>query len=199
MSLASIIPCMEKTIVHDRLQPFFLECARRSFHELGLHDPPIIEYVANVLTTFARTDQLYRLQTPNGKRLDSIVEMLSTALTPAGDARLPVQRERELRKYVGDYALFMSGLFRTTINRRGVLDYYFQEGQRSYWKVSELDLALYQTGFLLFQELSKNFEYYSGALDYMRKAYFTPMPGEDPFNQFLRNVEGWMKVSLSDN
>ena len=190
---------MEKMIAPDRLQPFFLECARRSFHELGLHDPPIIEYVANVLTTFARSDQLYRLQTPSGKRLESVVEMLSTALTPAGDARLPVQRERELRKYVGDYALFMSGLFRTATDRRGVLDYYFQEGRRSYWKVSELDLALYQTGFLLFQELSKNFEYYSGALDYMRKAYFTPMPGEDPFRQFLRNVEGWMKVSLSGN
>lgn len=184
--------------MHDRLQPFFLECARRSFHELGLHDPPIIDYVANVLTTFARSDQLYRLQTLNGKRLDSIVEML-TVLTPEGDTRLPVQRERELRKYVGDYALFMSGLFRTTIDRRGVLEYYFQEGQRSYWKVSELDVSLYQTGFLLFQELSKNFEYYSGALDYMRKAYFTPAPGEDPFSQFLQNVQGWMKVSLSDN
>lgn len=199
MSLASIISCMEKMIAHDRLQPFFLECARRSFHELGLHDPPIIEYVANVLTNFARADQLYRLHTPSGKRLESIVEMLSTALTPTGESPLPVQRERELRKYVGDYALFMSGLFRTAIDRRGVLDYYLQEGRRSYWKVSELDLTLYQTGFLLFQELSKNFEYYSGALDYMRKAYFAPTPGQDPFSQFLQNIEGWMKASLSDN
>jgi hypothetical protein len=199
MSLASIISFMEKMIAPDRLQPFFLECARRSFHELGLHDPPIIEYVANVLTTFARADQLYQLRAPNGKRLESVVEILSTTLASAGESPLPAQRERELRKYVGDYALFMSGLFRTAIDRRGVLDYYFQEGQRSYWKVSELDLALYQTGFLLFQELSKNFEYYSGALDYMRKAYFTPRPGEDPFSQFLQNIEGWMKVSLSDN
>lgn len=186
-------------IAPDRLQPFFLECARRSFHELGLRDPQIIEYVATVLTTFARADQLYRLRAPTGKRLENIVEMLSTAFSSAKESSLPLQRERELRKYVGDYALFMSGLFRTAIDRRGILNYYLQEGRRSYWKVSELDLALYQTGFLLFQELSKNFEYYSGALDYMRKAYFAPMPGEDPFSHFLRNVEGWMKVSLSDN
>jgi hypothetical protein len=190
---------MGKMLTHDRLQSFFLECARRSFYELGFHDPPIIEYVANVLTTFAHSDQLYRLRGPNGKRLESIVEMLSTYLTPASGPQLPVQHERELRKYVGDYTLFMSGLFRSSMDRRGVLDYYLQEGRRSYWKVSELDLTLYQTGFLLFQELSKNFEYYSGALDYMRKAYFTPLPGEDPFSQFLRNVEGWMKVNLSDN
>jgi len=110
-----------------------------------------------------------------------------------------VLREREMRKYMGDYTLFMSGLFRTYIEKCGVLDLYLREGRRSYWQVSELDLTLYQTGFLLFQELSKNFEYYSGALDYMRKAYFTSSPGEDPFGQFLRQVEGWMKVSLSDN
>ena len=190
---------MGKMLTHDRLQSFFLECARRSFYELGLHDPPIIEYVANVLTTFAHSDQLYRLRAPNGKRLESIVDMLNTSLTSASGPQLPAQHERELRKYVGDYTLFMSGLFRSFIDRRGVLDYYLQEGRRSYWKVSELDLTLYQTGFLLFQELSKNFEYYSGALDYMRKAYFAPLPGEDPFSQFLRNVEGWMKVNLSDN
>ena len=93
----------------------------------------------------------------------------------------------------------MSGLFRSYSEKTGVLDYYFQEGSRSYWKVSELDLALYQTGFLLFQELSKNFEYYSGALDYMRKACFAAGPGEDPFGQFLHQVEGWIKVNLSEN
>jgi hypothetical protein len=93
----------------------------------------------------------------------------------------------------------MSGIFRTYVEKSGVLDYYLKEGQRSYWKVSELDLSLYRAGFLLFQELSKNFEYYSGALDYMRKAHFASQPGEDPFGQFLKQVEGWIKVGLSNN
>ena len=30
-----------------------------------------------------------------------------------------VQRERELRKYVGDYTLFMSGVFRSYIEKKG--------------------------------------------------------------------------------
>lgn len=190
---------MGKTIAGDRLKSFFLQCAQQSFHELGLTDRPIIEYVATVLTTFAHSDQLYRIQAPNGRRRDSVVEMLSTWLTPNSGTQPTVQREREFRKYVGDYTLFMSGLFRTHIEQHGVLDYYLQEGRRSYWKVSELDLALYHTGFFLFQELSKNFEHYSGALDYMCKAHFAPAPGEDPFGQFLRKVEGWMKTNLSDN
>lgn len=198
--LASIIALMGKMIAsNDRLKSFFLQCARQSFRELGLNDSAITDYIASVLTTFAHTDHLYRVQTPSGKRLDSVVEMLSAYLDPANQPQHPVQREREFRKYVGDYTLFMSGLFRTNIEQHGVLEYYFSEGRRSYWKVSELDVALYQTGFLMFQELSKNFEYYSGALDYMRKAYFAPAPGEDPFKQFLRNVEGWMKTNLSDN
>jgi len=64
---------------------------------------------------------------------------------------------------------------------------------------SALDVALYRTGFILFQELSKKFEYYSGALDYTRKAYFAAEPGEDPFAGFLRQIEGWMKVNLTEN
>ena len=192
---------MGKTISDDRLKAFFFECARKSFWQLGLNDQAVIEYIANVLTAFAHTDQLYRLQAPSGRRLDTVVEMLCARTAPPSSAtpQLPVLREREMRKYVGDYTLFMSGLFRSYIEKTGVFDYYIQEGRRSYWKVSELDLALYQTGFLLFQELSKNFEYYSGALDYMRKACFTTGPGNNPFDQFLRQVEGWMKDNLSDN
>jgi hypothetical protein len=190
---------MGKTLSGNRLQAFFLEYARKSFWELGLGDQAVIEYVADVLTAFSRTDQLYRLRAPSGRRLTSVVEMLNEHISAFQGSQPTVLREREIRKYVGDYTLFMSGLFRAYVEKHGVLDYYLQEGRRSYWKVSELDVARYQTGFLLFQELSKNFEYYSGALDYMRKAYFTPVGGKDPFGQFLRHVEGWIKTNLSDN
>ena len=73
---------------------------------------------------------------------------------------------------------------------RGDVD--LAEGQRSYRAVSELDLTMFRTGFLLFEQLAKNFEDYSGALDYMRKAYFAPQPGHSPFVEFLRQIEGWI-------
>jgi hypothetical protein len=183
----------------DQLKPFFLECARRSFWDLGLRDHTVIEYVSDMLATFAHSDQLYQLHAANGRRIDSVVEILSSQLEVAGQQQPHARKERELRRYVGDYTLFMSGLFRSSVEKTGVLDYYVEEGRRSYWKVSEFDLALYQTGFLLFQELSKNFEYYAGALDYMRKACFAPSPGDDPFGQFLRQIEGWVKVGVSRN
>lgn len=172
-------------------------------------DRAVIEYVADVLTAFARADQLYRIRPSTGRRLSSVVEILTEQAEQAEQAEsvqqteqaasLSLWHERQVRKHVGDYTLFMSGLFRAYVEKLGVMDYYLQEGRQSYAQVSELDVKLYQTGFMLFQELSKNFEYYSGALDYMRKAHFGPGPGDNPFGQFLRQVEGWVKTHLSDN
>lgn len=188
----------ERTISQNRLQSFFHNLTRQSFWQLGIHDDTVAGYVADVLTDFARTDSLYRIRSRAGKKLENVAEVL-TEKSPEGAQENRLLMERALRKYLGDYTLFMSGIFRSYVEKKGFLDYYLQEGSRSYWTVSELDLSLYRTGFILFQELSKKFEYYSGALDYMRKAYFAPMPGEDPFGGFLRQIEGWMKVNLTEN
>lgn len=189
---------MEKAVSKDRLNGFFLDMTRRSFFELGINDPQVTRYVADVLADFARSDKLYRVRSRSGRRLDSVVEMLAAIETePPGESAL--MRERRFRKYLGDYTLFMSGFFRSHAERGGFLDYYLKEGRRSYWTVSELDLSLYRTGFLLFQELSQKFEYFSGALDYMQKTYFAPAPGRDPFAGFLKRIEGWMTVNVTDN
>ena len=189
---------MEKSRESARLHEFFLALTRRSFAELGVGDDAVVGYVAALMTQFTRADRLYAMRDAAGA-IDSVVYMRLAACERGRDARA-LERTRALRKYVADYALFMSGLFRTHVERRGALGYYMQEGQRSYWAVSEVDLSLYRTGFLFFQELSKNFEFYSGALDYMRKAYFAPQRGgESPFATFLRQVQGWITEGLSDN
>lgn len=189
---------MENRDSDNRLQSFFLKVVRQSFWQLGIYDGTVAGYVADVLADFARTDNLYKIRGRAGRKVDSVVEMLT--LQPAARSdETDVLQERTLRKYVGDYALFMSGMFRKHVEGSGTLDYYIQEGSRSYWTVSELDLSLYRTGYFLYQELSKKFEYYSGALDYTRKAYFAAAPGEEPFAGFVRQIEGWMKVNLTEN
>lgn len=189
---------MEKPDGTTRLHEFFLTMARRSFAELGVGDAEVVGYVAGLMTEFTRADRLYAVRHGRGTT-DSVVEMRVATSERPQSARA-VAQARERRKYVADYALFMSGLFRTHVERRGALSYYMEEGQRSYWAVSEFDLSLYRTGFLFFQQLSRNFEFYSGALDYMRKAYFAPQSGaESPFATFLRQVEGWITDGLSDN
>ena len=189
---------MENSASDNRLQKFFLKVVRQSFWQLGIYDATVAGYVADVLAGFARSDNLYRFRSRRGRKVDSVVEMLARHSDSSADES-GVLRERSLRKYAGDYALFMSGMFRQHVEGIGSLEYYIREGSRSYWTVSELDLSLYRTGYILYQELSKKFEYYSGALDYTRKAYFIPAPGEDPFAGFVRQVEGWMKVNTSEN
>lgn len=189
---------MDTKSANPQLQDFFLTAVRQSFWQLGIYEATVASYVADVLTEFARADSLYRLRSRAGRKIDSVVEMLAHQPSPKTDEN-QLLRERAQRKYVGDYALFMSGIFRSYVEGRGVLDFYIDQGSRSYWTVSELDLSLYRTGFILFQELSKKFEYYSGALDFTRKAYFAPEPGEDPFAGFLRRVEGWLKINLTEN
>jgi hypothetical protein len=189
---------MEKRTSDNTLQNFFRNVIRQSFWQLGINDATIAGYVADVLTDFAKTENLYRVSSRAGKRMDGVVEILSERSAPPTD-ETQLLKERSIRKYLGDYALFMSGIFRSHVEGKGFLDYYIEEGSRSYWTVSELDLSLYRTGFIVFQELSKKFEYYSGALDYTRKAYFATEPGADPFAGFLRQIEGWMKVNLTEN
>jgi hypothetical protein len=183
----------------QKLKGFFLQLVRKSFDQLGIGDQQIAEYVAAVLVDFSRSDQWLRLRAADGKRLTSVVEMMLAQSLLTTDELSRIQGERELRKYVGDYTLFMSGLFRRYVERGGYLGYYLEEGARSYRTVSELDVSLYNPGFLVFEELSKRFEHYSGALDFMRKCYFVPAPHEDPFAGFFKQIEGWVRHGIARN
>jgi hypothetical protein len=184
---------MEKPLTSARLHEFFLSTTEQCFHELGVGDESVVGYVAAVLTEFARSDRLYAVRTARGRAIDGVSDLRRTT------DRTNAMRARAAEKYVGDYTLFMTGLFRSHVESRGALGYYVEEGQRSYRAVSAFDLTLFRTEFLFFEQLAKNFEHYSGALDYMRKAYFAPQAGQSPFADFLRRVQGWITSGLSDN
>src|SRR2546427_11793203 len=109
------------------LLSFFLPLTRRTCAELGVGDDTIAAYLAEVLTEFARTDRLYRLRAPGGARLERVVEMLGLGPPTPGPAGA-----RAFHRYVGDFALFMSGLFRPFVERGGYLGYYLAEGAPAY-------------------------------------------------------------------
>jgi hypothetical protein len=181
----------------ERLKPFFLQLIRRSFDQLNMGDNQIADYVATLLADFSHSDKWLMLRDAQGHKLHSVVEMLVSALGPDSESR--VTGERAVRKYVGDYTLFMSGLFRTFVQKRGFLEFYLQEGKRSYQAVSELDVSLYRPGFLLFEELSRGFETYAGALDYMCKCFFTAAPGANTFAGTFKQFEAVIRSGLSSN
>ena len=106
-----------------------------------------------------------------GRRLTSVVEMLARA-RPARHRRAGAcsvsahcaSTSATTRSSCRDCSAASSSAaaISTTISRKASVP------TRA---VSELDVSLYRPGFLMFEELSKRFENYSGALDYMRKCY----------------------------
>ena len=127
-------------------------------------DREVVDYVANLLIDFVHVDQLYRIRNSRGKRLEEVGEMLIES-NPALEAR-SFEREREVRKHIGDYTLFLTGMFPefvATLPRRGLrLDSmidYVKAGKESYRIVAAFDQFEYRRVAPLFRRLSEQFEY----------------------------------------
>jgi hypothetical protein len=137
---------------------------RHFFEDVRLEEPQVATYVAAVLADFVRTESLYRIRNVQGKPLEDVGEMLveSNPLLEAAS----FDREREVRKHVGDYTLFMTGLFPENVariqkTRRPRLDAFVdfvQAGKESYAVLSSFNQFEYKEEAPLFRRLSENFE-----------------------------------------
>ncbi len=175
------------------LYRFFRKWTGVAFEDLGLRSRQIAEYVSDLLTRFARTENIYRIRDLRGRRLTTIVDMLLEAEETGhvGEPGFDPFREREIRKHVGDFALFMTGIFRDYVEQLGVMSLYTREGERSYYEVYEFDSSLSVPGSELFKQLFQEFERVSGALDYMRRVYFRPERHSGPYRSLLERLGTW--------
>ncbi|OFV95993.1 MAG: hypothetical protein A3H94_03550 [Acidobacteria bacterium RIFCSPLOWO2_02_FULL_60_20] len=146
------------------LKGMFAEIIQRNFEEsVHLADHQVMDYVADLLIRFSRTEELYRIRDARGRALEDVGEMLM-ASNPLLDAP-SFDAEREVRKHIGDFTLFFAGLFPEAVNhwrlRRARLDAfldYIQTGKESYYIVSEFNQFEYKSSAPLFKKLSEEFE-----------------------------------------
>ena len=80
---------------------------------LGVADPPLIDYLSGLLTRFVHTDCVFRLRDGAGHALTELAVMATEADKLPADGRA----RREYHRHVGDFALFWSGLFPEAVNR----------------------------------------------------------------------------------
>ena len=147
------------------LRAFFEERIQEHFHqELGLRDQELQSYVANVLADFCDTDQLYKIRDSSGRPLHDVGEMLLESEPVYGPAP-SFDRERQVRKHIGDYTLFFTGMFPESINhlrlRRHRLESFvdwMKAGKESYFIVSTFEHFEYAKVAPLFARLSHEFE-----------------------------------------
>src|SRR5262245_57174232 len=88
------------------LRDFFAGIAEHTFESrLGIADPPLVDYITNLLTRFIRNEAIFRLRDVSGNRLDQVGAMLVDAEQRTSDTR------REVHRHIGDFALFWTGVY----------------------------------------------------------------------------------------
>jgi hypothetical protein len=175
------------------LPRFFESVTRQAFGDLAIDDAPALRYVTELLTRFVRTEALRTLRELPGQRLDTVADSLLAiqhAWDPEGPGFNP-GAERVLRRQIGDYTLFMTGIFRDYVDRLSVTGYYAHEGSHAYRFVAEMARAGAEADAPLYRRLADHFEMYAGALTYARKVYFRAgaVPaGAWPADPFFRSL-----------
>jgi hypothetical protein len=147
------------------LRQLFGDLVRRHFvRGVQLYDSDVADYVTGVLTDFTHVDNVYAIRNARGRRIEDVAEMLveSNPLLEAPS----FDREREVRRHVGDFTLFFTGLFPEAVAflprlRPLSLDTfidYVAAGKESYAVVAAFNLFEYRNEAPLFRRLSDRFE-----------------------------------------
>src|SRR2546425_12946372 len=130
---------------HHPLRKLFGALAERAFTEkLGWPDFNVSDYISKLLVEFTRTDHLYRIKSAKGEQLEAVVDLLYESEVTHGSRSF--EREREGHRHIGDFTLFMAGVFppcpRRSKNARPIFPKdltpgYIKTGKRSYRLVAE--------------------------------------------------------------
>jgi hypothetical protein len=146
---------------------------------LGLGDPPLIDYLSELLSRFIHMDDIFRLRTDRSKRLEEVVEMVLEA------EALPVEgrTRREFHRHIGDFTLFWTGVYpealrhlRSVLSKDHFIDY-CQQGKRSYYIASTFEEEDYRVQAPVLRKLSQEFELCAYGLTRVRQEWERAQPG----------------------
>ena len=140
----------------------------------GVADPPLVDYLSDLLSRFVSTAAIYRLRDSAGRVLAQIADMAIEA------AQLPPEGRtaREVYRHTGDFALFWTGLFPEALehanSRRRTKDTivdYCSQGKRSYFLASRFRDDPYQEEAPVLERLSEQFELCAYGLHQVRREW----------------------------
>ncbi|HUQ49432.1 MAG TPA: hypothetical protein VM056_01865 [Terriglobales bacterium] len=147
------------------LREFFSVLVEKHYSEsVGLRDPEISSYISNMLAEFCEAEELFKIRNEDGRPLTDVGEMLLESDPIYGPAP-SFDRERQVRKHIGDYTLFCTGMFPEAINHyrlrkqrlENMVDF-IKAGKESYYIVSKFEHFEYAKVAPLFAKLSQEFE-----------------------------------------
>jgi hypothetical protein len=132
--------------LHISSQFYFYVLARYVLQQAGIGDRKLCDYVGSLLETFSRANQLQspnKIDNPEGfrSRAHEYISDMLIALT-----RATPEQTFLLRAHVGNYSLFISGIFHENTQRRSLrgapdLEFYEQVGRSNYQLVASHETA----------------------------------------------------------
>ena len=141
------------------LRKLFTALTEHTFQvEIGVADPQLTDYLADLLLRFTRADELYRFRSVEGRRLEQVADMIEEA-----DHR-QAQPKRELHRHIGDFTLFWTGLYPEALKRlqsplkKDHLINYEQQGKDSYLIASQIKAERFEEEATVLRRLSQEFE-----------------------------------------
>lgn len=156
----------------DSLKRMFQAYIEQTFQgELGIADPPLTDYLTDMLLRFLRTDLIYKMRSLRGRRISEVAEMLTEA------RERQARPQRELYRHIGDFTLFWSGLYPEALPRLqspesadSLLDYR-EQGKRSYYLASMYQGEQFESEAPVLRRLSEEFDLCSVGLRHVRKEW----------------------------
>jgi len=121
-------------------QFYFYVLARHVLQQAGIGDRKLSDYIGSLLETFSRANQLQSPDKIDNRAPEYISDML-IALT-----RATPEQTFLLRAHVGNYSLFISGIFHENAHRRSLrgapdIDFYEQVGRTNYQLIAAHETA----------------------------------------------------------
>jgi len=154
------------------LNQFFHHQLLHVFRTHGLMETDCVDYISDILTRFSRIPTLYALQSSTGRPLEHLVDMQAQWYQAQDMERGPGGRSRArgIIRHIGEYTLFMSGLFRQRVAAKGQLNYYLAHGHSAFWHCADSELNPRQRR--VYRQLYSNFGNISNVLHAMRREQF---------------------------
>lgn len=117
---------------NSAMQRYFAGLAESTFQaQLGIVDPPMVDYVSELLIRFVRNDVVHSIRGVTGRPMLTVAELVAEASERLGDAK------RELHQHIGDFTLFWAGVYpealrRDTEKNNDQFEVYCAHGRRAY-------------------------------------------------------------------
>ena len=165
----------------------FYLLVRHALLEGGISDRVIADYVAALLIEFGRGRRAYTLPNEDNPEYRYLVDLIEAAESASG------HRQFMLRAHLGEFSLWLSGLFpdhiEARVNRRGApgIDYYEAMGASGY-RSAAVHRAAEQNGLdRVYRSCAELFTALRIALNRVSDRHFFPMRG-DPVDRMLRQI-----------